>query len=516
MDGAVRPSATMDMLEPCPMPGQKRTILTYLFASSDKAISRRAKFTEEVDRSSVTAPDNASINNGSADEKGKPRIEDGVIEQMNGIYGEEEPRPLHRTLGRFGAFFNMIAFSIALGILSIPMAVATIGIVPFILLCMLFSFTAWYNGYNYWRLAMMYPGVHNLQQAGELLYGPIGGVIFAFLQGIFSIFVQGSHIILGGYAFWYLGWKDCMVGLAAVFAVISFVFSLPRSYKLFSVFSAISFTSIITVVIIAMISSGVTGPVNKDPDDPPRKLLAFGATSKVPHSFLDGVLYTSNIFVSFGSTTAYLPIMAEMHHPRDFMFSLNLLVAISFVLYVIVGCIMNYNLGQYTKSPSLGSLSPIMVKVSYGLGLPTILVAGCCSGQVTGKMLLVNVFRGSWRYLLDRNWTFWGIWILINITSWALAFVLAELIPFFNTFLGLMASVFWTIFLGFAPLFYFWRHQHDYLQNWRNRLGTLIALGVIGIAGFIMVAGTWAVAVAIRDLYDQGVVGSPFSCGMPV
>ena len=79
-----------------------------------------------------------------------------------------------------------------------------------------------------------------------------------------------------------------------------------------------------------------------------------------------------------------------------------------------------------------------------------------------------------------------------------------------------MASVFWTIFLGFAPLFYFWRHQHDYLHNWRNRLGTLIALGVIGIAGFIMVAGTWAVAVAIRDLYDQGVVGNPFSCGMPV
>ena len=49
----------------------------------------------------------------------------------------------------------MIAFSFALGVLSIPMAVAIIGIVPFILQCLFFGFLSWYTGYQYWRVAMM-------------------------------------------------------------------------------------------------------------------------------------------------------------------------------------------------------------------------------------------------------------------------------------------------------------------------------------------------------------------------
>lgn len=506
----------MDALEPCPKPGKKRTVLSHVFPNSDTAVSWRAKFTDEVDRSSVSAPqDNDSGQLGASDEKGKPKIEDGLIEQVNGSYSEEEPRAVPRSLGWMGAFFNMIAFSVALGILSIPLAVATIGIVPFILECLFFAFLAWYQGYQYWRVAMMYPGVHNLQQAGELIYGPVGGAIFAATQAVFGVFVQGSHALLGGYAFWYLGWDSCMIGLAAVFTVISFLFTLPRSYRLFSVFAFISFTSIITVVIIAMISSGVTGPMNMDPGDPPKQIKAFGATDQVPHSFLDGMLYTTNVFVSFGATTSYLPIIAEMRHPRSFLLSLNLLIGVSLVLYIIVGCIMNYNLGQYTKSPSLGSLSPVMIKVSYGLGLPTILIAGCCSGQVTGKMFLVNFFHGPRRHLLDNKWIFWSVWIGINFVAWAAAFILAEVIPFFNSFLGIMASVFWSAFLMFASLFYLWRHQHDYSDNWKNMVGTALAFALTGVAGFILVAGTWAVGVSIRDLYNAGEVGQPFSCAMP-
>lgn len=502
----------MDALEPCPAPGQKRTALSYLFPNNDQVLSRRAKFTDDIDTATASTPPPAV----ATDDHEKPKIEEGLIEQINGPYTGEEPKALPRTLGRFGAFFNMIAFSFALGVLSIPMAVATIGIVPFILQCLFFGFLSWYTGYQYWRVAMMYPGIHNLQQVGELMYGPSCAVAFAVIQAVFGIFVQGSHALLGGYAFYYLGWHGCMVGMAAVFAVISWIVTLPRSYKLFSMFAATSFTSIITVIIIAMIASGVTGPVNKDPSDPPREILAFGATKQIPHSFLDGMLYTSNVFVSFGATTSYLPIIAEMHHPRQFLTSLNMLVIISIVLYIIVGCIMNYNLGQYTISPSLGSLSPIMVKVSYGLSLPTILVAGCCSAQVTGKMFLLNFFSKSRRRFLENKWILWSVWITINFLSWVAAYVLAELIPFFNSFLGIMSSVFWSTFLFLACWFYIWRHQHDYHRTWRNRLGLVVALLIIGVAGFFLIAGTWAVAVSIRDLYNAGKVGGPFECSMPV
>lgn len=508
----------MDPLAPSPAPGQRRTILSRFFPNSDTNYIRRYKFFEEpepCEAASTGAPPPDAASDNAEKHVPKAQLEDGVVEQVNGPYCGEIAKPVQRTLGFFGAFFNMIAYSIALGILSIPFVVATLGMVPFVLLCCFFSFVAWYIGYHYWRLAMMYPGVQNLQQVGELIFGPVGGVIFATIQAIFCVFLQGNHVLLGGYAFYYLGWDACMIVMVFIFTIISFVFTLPRSYRLFSAFAAISFTSIFTVVIIAMIASGVSGPQNRDPSEPPKAIHAFGASPRIPHRFLDGVLGMTNVFVSFGAIPAYLPVIAEMKRPQDFQHSLNLLVLVSFVMYVIVGCIMNYNLGQFSTSPSLGSLTPVMIKVSYGLALPTILVAGCASGQVTGKMFMINMFSGARRRFLDNKLVTWTAWILINVISWALAFVLAEVIPFFSAFLGLEASLFWSVFFAFAPMFFLWRHQFDYWSNWRHRVGFIVALLMIGVAGFLVVAGTWASVVSIRDLYNTGNVGNPFSCEMP-
>lgn len=507
-----------NLLEPYPREGQGRTWVSRFFPNSDVAVARRAKFFDEQDQK--------VIKTNVLDEKTPSLLEESappavnlpttekamVVEQINGNFIEEETEFEPSTLGWIGAFWNMIAYSIALGILSIPLVVATIGVVPFILVCLFFSAMTYYTGYNYWRLSLMYPNIHSMQQAGELIFGRWGGWLFSTIQIVFGVFLQGNHALLGGIAFRYLGWHSCMVALVAVFSIISFVFTLPRSYKIFAWQAAISFTSIFTVVVIAMIASGISGPENMNPGDPPKRLLAFGATEQVPHNFLDGVLGVTNVFVSFGATPSYLPVMAEMKDRRLFMRSMNLLVGISTVLYIIVGCIVNYNLGQYTKSPSLGSLSPVMIKVSYGLALPTIMIAGCASGQVNAKVLMRNAFSGPRRRFLKKPVVLWTVWILINICTWALAFVLAEVIPFFSAFLSLEASLFWAFFLFLAPLFYIWRHQYDFWSTLRNRIGFLIAVGVICVSTFMCIAGTWSAAVSIKDQYNNGDVGHPFSC----
>lgn len=510
--------ATPYRLEPLPHEGQGRTWLSRFFPSSELALARRAKYLDADDQDVYAqttrvepTKDGAQITMPMAD----PIAEKVVVEQVNGVYVEENSRVIPRTLGEVGAFWNMIAYSIALGIFSIPLVVATLGIVPFVLLSLLFGALTYYTGYQYWRLAMMYPNIHSLQEAGDLLFGRAGGIVFSVIQVVFGVFLQGNHALLGGYAFWYLGWRDCMVGMVAVFAAISFLFTLPRSYKLFAWQAAISFTSIFTVVIIAMIASGITGPQNKPVDAPPKELNAFGASDHIPHNFLAGVMMLTNLFVSFGASPAYLPVMAEMRERKNFPRSLGLLVAISTMLYLIVGGVINRNLGQYTKSPSLGSLTPTMIKVSYGLALPTIMVAGCASGQVSAKVLINNVFSGRRRALLKKPAALWVVWVVINAVTWTCAFVLAELIPFFGSFLGLEAALFWAFFLALAPVFHLWRHQYDYWSTWRNRMGFLAALGIIAIASFLCVAGLWSSVEGIRDQYNTGNVGSPFSCAMP-
>ena len=59
--------------------------------------------------------------------------------------------------------------------------------------------------------------------------------------------------MLGAIAFHSLGWTNtCAVALSFIFTVISFLFTLPRSYRLFSAFAVISFSSIFIVAIIAI------------------------------------------------------------------------------------------------------------------------------------------------------------------------------------------------------------------------------------------------------------------------
>ncbi|SPO32410.1 related to neutral amino acid permease [Ustilago trichophora] len=448
-------------------------------------------------------------------EKGQ-HVQVSDIEEVTKVQEEQQRAQDHaaipKTLGWKGAFFNQVAYAIALGILSIPLVAVSLGVVPFVLLTFLFAYICFYTGNQYWKLKMRFPGVQNLQDAGFLMFGPWGARFLGAAQLIFSVFLQGNHVLLGGQAFYILGWHSCAIALAFVFAVISFLFTLPRSYKLFSISAFVSFTSIVVVVIFAMIASGVTGPQNAPANAPPIKVVAFGPAPGVKVDFLTGFLYVLNLFVSFGAIPSYLPIISEMRKPTDFRKSLFVLVAVQLVLYLLVGGVIYNNLGQYTTSPSLNSLSYTMSRIAYGLALPTILIAGCESGQVANKQLYMIVFRSRPQHIHNSTTLGWIVWTLINALTWVLAFILAELIPFFSSFLGLEAALFWSLFTGLSAVMWLYLNQGRWVESWRKIGGLIIALTIIAISAVICVAGVWASAVSIRDSYNSGKVGSPFSC----
>lgn len=438
------------------------------------------------------------------------------IEEVTKIQEEQQRAHDHgaipKTLGWKGAFFNQVAYAIALGILSIPKVAVSLGVVPFVLLTFMFAYICYYTGIQYWKLKMRFPGLHNLQDAGFLMFGPWGARILGASQLIFSIFLQGNHVLLGGQAFHVLGWHSCAIVLAFVFAVISFLFTLPRSYKLFSVAAFVSFSSIVIVVIFAMIASGVTGPQNAPANAPPIKVVAFGPAPGVQVDFLGGFLYVLNLFVSFGAIPSYMPIISEMRKPTDFRKSLFVLVAVQLVLYLLVGGVIYNNLGQYTTSPSLNSLSTTMSKIAYGLALPTILIAGCESGQVANKHLYVIIFRSRPQHIHNSTTLGWIVWTLINAFTWVLAFVLALCIPFFVSFLSLEAALFWSTFTGLSGFMWLYLNQGQWLKSWGQTVRFLMAVIIIAISMVLCVVGVWSSAISIRDSYNTGSVGSPFSC----
>lgn len=159
--------------------------------------------------------------------------------------------------------------------------------------------------------------------------------------------------------------------------------------------------------------------------------------------------------------------MAELRDPRDYPKSLCLLQGIDICLYLVASVVIYVYAGQDVTSPALGSASPVVRKVAYGVALPTvnsllpfsplvsypqnqplfysntqkIITAGVVNGHVACKYVYVRIFRNSDR-MHSRDLIATGSWVAIGFVVWILAWIIAEAIPVFDNLLSLIASLF--------------------------------------------------------------------------
>jgi amino acid permease len=92
----------------------------------------------------------------------------------------------------------MIAETISLGILSLPSVLAAIGLVGGLILVIGLGIIATYTGYIIGQFKLAYPYIHNMADAGEVLFTPlgpraasIGREPFGTVQIIFLIMIIG-------------------------------------------------------------------------------------------------------------------------------------------------------------------------------------------------------------------------------------------------------------------------------------------------------------------------------------
>lgn len=65
-------------------------------------------------------------------------------------------------------------------------------------------------------------------------------------------------------------------------------------------------------------------------------------------------------------------MIAELKDPRDFPKALTLLQCIDITLYLVAAVVIYCYAGDSVASPALGSASPLISKIAYGLALPTV------------------------------------------------------------------------------------------------------------------------------------------------
>ncbi|KAI3216554.1 hypothetical protein DTO012A9_10289 [Penicillium roqueforti] len=218
-------------------------------------------------------------------------------------------------------------------------------------------------------------------------------------------------------------------------------------------------------------------------------------------TFQEGFLAVTNIVFAFIAHVSFFGIMSEMQDPRDFPKALAMLQVIDTTMYVVTAMVIYCYAGPTVESPALSSAGPIMKKVAYGLAIPTVIVAGVVFGHVACKYIYVRIFRGDRsHHMHQKTFLATGTWVAIGLTTWTVAWVIAESIPVFNELLSLISALFGSWFsYGLPAIFWFMMNKGKLFSSTRKIALTIINLAILGIACTICGLGLYVSGVAINE-----------------
>ena len=108
------------------------------------------------------------------------------------------------------------------------------------------------------------------------------------------------------------------------------------------------------------------------------------ATTSV--SFPDAFLSVTNIIFAYAGHVAFFSFISELKDPTEYPKALFMLQGWDISMYVVASIVIYRYGGPDVSSPALGSTSPVVEKVAYGIALPTV----CLSSYMTAQILLID------------------------------------------------------------------------------------------------------------------------------
>ncbi|PYI03903.1 hypothetical protein BO78DRAFT_471677 [Aspergillus sclerotiicarbonarius CBS 121057] len=403
-------------------------------------------------------------------------------------FGDEEFAEVkYKVLKWWQCGLLMVAETVSLGVLSLPAAVAGLGLVPSVVILVSLGGLATYTGYVIGQFKWRYPQVCNMADAGEVLAGRFGRELLGVGQIVFLVFIMASHLLTFTIAMNDItNHGTCSIVFGVVGLIVSYGCTLPRTLAKMSWLSLVSFISILSAVIITMIGLGITHP---------GEMVQATVNTNLYHGFTA----VANIVFAFSGHAAFFGLAAELKNPADFPKALVLLQSIDITLYIVAAIVIYCYGGSTVTSPALGSASPVVSKVAYGIALPTIIIAGVINGHVASKAVYVRIFRGT-DHMHKRSWVAVGSWAGIALGLWVLAWIIAEAIPVFTNLLSLVTSLFASWFTyGLSGIFWLFMNRGRWFSSPGKIALTTVNLIAIGVGGCLCGLGLYVSGKAIHD-----------------
>ncbi|KAJ7655085.1 transmembrane amino acid transporter protein-domain-containing protein [Mycena polygramma] len=430
---------------------------------------------------------------------------DASVKPDADVFEEQPDHDFHyKTLSWQFVSLLMIAEIVSNGMLSLPSALAVVGIVPAVVLIIFFGAFALYTAKLLIDFKLNHPSVHNMGDAGYIIGGPIPREILSIGTIIFAICGTGSELLSGQQALSTLSNNGlCTIYLLLIFSVATLLVALPRTLDRVGWLGLFSVCLIGIAGVVAMIGAGLN-PV------PGRTINAT-----IPTTFYQAFLAITNPVFAYAGHFMFFLLISEMKKPEDAMKAAWCLQGFSTVFYTIFAIVVYAYIGNTVASPALLSLPESWAKASFGIALGNFLIAGGLYSHTAAKIIFVRYFRHT-KHMYNHTVLGWVVWVVLCVAAVGVAFILAIAVPIFSYLIGIAASLFasWYTY-GIAG--FLWLHDsYHFKGGWagiRQRPGQCaLAVFTILIGAFICVAGTFVSIKLIHDAYRDGLVGKPFSC----
>ncbi|KAL4886581.1 transmembrane amino acid transporter protein-domain-containing protein [Aspergillus karnatakaensis] len=396
---------------------------------------------------------------------------------------------------------------ICLAIMSFPWSYSILGLVPGLILTVFIAGVVLYTSLIVWRFCLRHPHIRDVCDIGQHLFwgSKIAWYLTAVMFLLNNTFIQGLHCLVG--AEWLntvSSHGTCTIVFALVTAIASLICSIPRTFDTLSKVASVSALATFISVMLAVIFSAIE-------DKPEGYTEALGnpifrATPAPGTTYIAGMNAFLNISYTFIGQITLPSFIAEMKEPRDFWKSVTAVTIAEIIVFSLVGSIVYVYTGeQYMSSPAFGSIgNEVYKKVAFSFMVPTIIFLGVLYASVSARFIFFRIFEGT-RHKGNHTVVGWASWIGILAVLWTLAFIIAEVIPFFSDLLSIMSSLF-DSFFGFI----FWgtaylRMRYDDYgpgfyrkRGLRGWIGAIVNVGLIGIGFYFLGPGTY---VSLHHLF---------------
>ncbi|MCJ1406978.1 hypothetical protein MMC19_001048 [Ptychographa xylographoides] len=452
-----------------------------------------------------------------------------VVAPTDAAYGVISPtKPGKRALARDSRRTAALLFAeyICLAIMSFPYSYSVLGLVPGLILTVVVAALVLYTSLIVWEFCLRHPEVRDVCDLGQMLFYNWTWVWYAtaVMFILNNTFIQGLHVLTGAkYLNTMTNHSVCTIGFSAIMTVISWICSLPRTFDTLSKLATASAFFTFISVLLAAIFAGIEAHPAGFTLDPTAAISGNPIVLVVPAAtttFVDGLSAFLNISYTFIGQITLPSFIAEMKNPADFPKALWAITIAEIILFSLVGAVVYAYTGtQYNTAPAFGSLGNVVYKkVAFSFMIPTLIFLGVLYASVTARFIFFRIFEGT-RHKGNHTVVGWASWAAILGITWVLAFIIAEVIPFFSDLLALMSSLF-DSFFGFIfwGVAYFRMRTADYGPGWytkrgiRGMWGATLNVVIILIGLFMLTAGTYASVDSIVLGYQQAAFGGAFSC----